>query len=384
MGEVMPTDPAISSSDAYWMQRCLALAQRGAGHVSPNPLVGAVLVGADGHLLGEGWHARYGEAHAEVNAVANARARGASDDDFRSATMYVSLEPCSHFGKTPPCADLIVRLGIPRVVVAHEDPFPEVAGRGLARLRAAGVDVSVGVMATEARQMNAAFLTHVATGRPYVVLKLAQTLDGCMAAHTGHSQWITGPESRARVHALRATLDAVLIGAGTALADDPSLTVRLVAGRNPSRLILDREGTLPSPLRLFNDEHVAQTTVFVQDGAHPVYADLLSERGGHLVHVPIHEGHLDLGAVLNALGKGIGGRRYQSMLVEAGPRLASAFLTQHLADEVQVFIAPKWLGGGQRASHPAPPNFMSDALTWPRHTWETVGPDVLLTAYKTS
>jgi len=375
----MGAETTISLSDAHWMQRCLALATRGAGRVSPNPLVGAVLVSPDGHMLGEGWHARYGEAHAEVNAVADARTRGVTDAELRTATMYVSLEPCSHHGKTPPCADLLVRLGIPRVVVAHEDPFPDVAGRGLARLRAAGVDVSVGVLETEARRLNAAFLTHVATGRPYVVLKLAQTLDGCMATHTGHSQWITSPESRARVHALRATLDAVLIGAGTALADDPALTVRLADGRNPSRIVLDRLGTLPPSLRLFTDEHAAQTLVFVQDGQRPAYTNVLGDR---LVHLPAQDGHLDLGAVLDALGKGIGGRRFQSVLVEAGPSLASAFLAHQLADEVQIFIAPKWLGGGQRASHPAPPNVMSGALTWPRHTWETVGTDVLLTAYK--
>lgn len=364
------------------MQRALALARRGAGAVSPNPMVGAVIVSAGGELLGEGWHARYGEAHAEVNAVADARSRGASDEDFRTATMYVSLEPCSHFGKTPPCADLLVRLGFARVVVAHEDPFPEVAGRGISRLRDAGIAVTTGVMETEARRLNAAFLTHVATGRPYVILKMAQTLDGCMATHTGHSQWVSSPESRSRVHALRATRDAVLIGAGTALADDPALTVRLVEGRNPSRLVLDREGTLPNALRIFTDDLAMQTLVFVRDQCHPAYADALQKRGGHIVSLPEVQGHLDLGALLDLLGKGVGGRRFQSVLVEAGPTLASAFLTQHLADEVQIFIAPKWLGGGQQASHPAPPALMSDALTWPRHTWETVGPDVLFTAYK--
>ena len=237
------------------MQRCLALAARGAGYVSPNPLVGAVLVGPDGDVLGEGWHRRYGGPHAEAEAVRDAEARGHAGR-LAEATLYVSLEPCSHHGKTPPCADLIVDRAIPRVVVAHEDPFPEVAGRGLRRLRA---EVTVGVGEREARRLNEAFLRHVATGRPLVSLKWAQTLDGQVATRSGDSRWVSSEASRALVHRWRAEMDAVLVGAGTARADDPRLTVRHVEGPQPLRVVLDRAGALPPSLQLFSDAQAGRT-----------------------------------------------------------------------------------------------------------------------------
>src|SRR5690606_28475973 len=196
------TAPRSPTDDAL-MQRCLDLAARGAGHASPNPLVGAVLVSPDGEVLGEGWHRAWGGPHAEVEAVRDAEARGHAGR-LAEATLYVSLEPCSHHGKTPPCTDLVLERRIPRVVVAHEDPFPEVAGRGLRRLRAAGVDVAVGVLAREARRLNEAFLRHVTTGRPLVTLKWAQTLDGQVATASGDSRWVSSEESRALVHRWRA------------------------------------------------------------------------------------------------------------------------------------------------------------------------------------
>jgi len=374
------------------MQRCLDLAARGAGHASPNPLVGAVLVSPDGEVLGEGWHRAWGGPHAEVEAVRDAEARGHAGR-LAEATLYVSLEPCSHHGKTPPCTDLVLERRIPRVVVAHEDPFPEVAGRGLRRLRAAGVDVAVGVLAREARRLNEAFLRHVTTGRPLVTLKWAQTLDGQVATASGDSRWVSSEESRALVHRWRAEQDAVLVGAGTARADDPRLTVRHawpgrqpgLEGRQPLRVVLDRVGALPSSLRLFTDGHAGRTVAVVGEAARPGYARALAAAGGRLLRVPERDGHLDLGVVLDRLGAGEGlpeGQRpVQSLLVEAGPGLATAFLQRDLADRLFVFVAPKVLGRGTPAVGDLGVSRMAEALTSAEAAWEPVGSDVLFRGY---
>ena len=367
------------------MDRALALAARGAGAVSPNPLVGAVLLGPDGATWGEGWHGHYGGPHAEVWAVRDAERRGFGGR-LREATLVVTLEPCSHHGKTPPCADLVVSNDIPRVVVAHEDPFPEVAGRGVARMRAAGLDVTVGVRERAARRLNEAFLTRVRTGRPLVTLKTAATLDGRVAAATGDSRWVTSPEARALVHRWRAETDAVLVGAGTARADDPALTVRdvpLRAGQtHPLRVVLDREGALPPTLTLFSDG-AAPTLAVTSRASRPAYAEALVE-GGAVVSLPERSGHLDLGALLDRLGAGeglpAGARPVQSLLVEAGPGLATALLEADLVDRVLWFVAPKILGAGLEAVGDLGATRMADARTFVEARWETVGPDALLRA----
>ena len=370
------------------MARALELARRGAGAVSPNPLVGAVLVAPDGEaVLGEGWHGRYGGPHAEVWAVRDADRRG-HGDRLAEATLVVTLEPCSHTGKTPPCADLVVARGIPRVVVAHEDPFPAVAGRGIARLRAAGAAVAVGVLERAARRLNEAFLTHVRTGRPLVTLKTAATLDGQVAARSGDSRWVTGPEARARVHAMRAEADAVLVGPGTARADDPALTVRhvpLAPGQAPPlRVVLDREGALPPGLAAFTDG-AAPTLAAVAEGRRPAYAGALAAQGGAVLELPTAGGHLDLGALLGRLGAGDGvpgGRRVQSVLVEAGPGLATALLGADLVDRVAWFVAPKILGAGLPAVGALGAGAMADALLFAESRWEALGADALLLGHR--
>ena len=371
-------------TDANRMDRALALAERGAGAVSPNPLVGAVLVGPDGDVWGEGWHGRWGGPHAEVWAVRDAERRG-HGDRLPEATLYVTLEPCAHTGKTPPCADLVVERGIRRVVVATEDPFPAVAGRGIARMRAAGVDVAVGVRGPAARRQNEPFLTHTRTGRPLVTLKVAATLDGRVATVTGDSRWVTGSRARALVHRLRAEADAVLVGAGTARADDPALTVRDAplpdGARPPLRVVLDRPGTLPPTLHLFTDG-AAPTLAVVAEGAAPPYADALRQRGGAVLAAPVAGGHLDLGAVLDQLGAGDGlpdgVRPVQSVLVEAGPGLATALLAGDLVDRVWWFVAPKVVGEGTPAVADLGLRRMADALTFVESRWETHGDDALL------
>ncbi|MEM1269727.1 MAG: bifunctional diaminohydroxyphosphoribosylaminopyrimidine deaminase/5-amino-6-(5-phosphoribosylamino)uracil reductase RibD [Bacteroidota bacterium] len=353
------------------ISRCIELARLGAGSVSPNPMVGSVIVDADGRVVGEGYHQRYGEAHAEVNAVADAKRNGANLHD---ATIYVSLEPCSHHGKTPPCADLIIREGIPRAVIGMRDPFPKVDGAGIERLRAAGVEVTVGVLEDECRRLNRAFIHHVQTGRPLVTLKIAQTLDGRTATATGESKWITSEDSRRRVHQWRAEQDAVLVGAGTAHADDPSLTVRLAEGRNPIRIVLDRAGTLPPTLKLFTDAHAGQTLVVTAEDVRPSYI-------GPALHLPapVVNGHVDLTWILDRLGAGDTplGRPVQSVLVEAGTGLATAMLP--LADRIALFLAPKLLGS------PARPAFgdlgierMHEAIGMRIETVEQAGEDVLV------
>ena len=374
----------MKKNHAAWMRRCLALAARGAGRVSPNPLVGAVLVGPGGNTLGEGYHAQYGGPHAEPRALAAAEDKHGAEA-LRAATLYVNLEPCSHHGKTPPCADLIVEKEVPHVVVGMADPFPEVAGRGLARLRAAGVTVEVGVLKDEGRRLNEAFTHHVATGRPLLTLKIAQTLDGQVATRTGDARWISGKAARTCVHQWRSELDGVLVGSGTARADDPRLTVRHVEGRQPQRFVLDRTAALLPSLRLFSDAFAGRTTAILSEDADaPPYTEKLRRAGGRLWRLPERDGHLDLEALLQRLGAegGPGGRPLQSLLVEAGPGLATALFRQDLADRFFLFIAPKLVGSGMPALRDLGVEKMAGALTFAAHTWETVGGDLLFKGYR--
>ena len=369
------------------MRRCLELAERGAGHVSPNPMVGAVLVGPEGALLGEGWHERYGGPHAERHVVADVERRFGAEaaSALRTATLYVNLEPCSHHGKTPPCADLVLERAIPRVVVGMIDPFSEVAGRGVERLRAHGLDVRVGVLERDCRRLNEAFVHHVRAGRPLVTLKIAQTLDGQVATRTGDARWVSGEASRRLVHRWRAELDGVLVGSGTARADDPALTVRHVGGRQPTRIVLDRAGTLPPDLKLFTDASAAHTLAVVGPAAEPAYARALQAAGGDVLRVPEAAGHLDLEALLDRLGRDggrEGGRPMQSLLVEAGPGLATALVRHDLADRLLLFIAPKLVGRGVPAFGPLHIERMRDALTFAEQRWERVGEDLLFWGYR--
>jgi diaminohydroxyphosphoribosylaminopyrimidine deaminase / 5-amino-6-(5-phosphoribosylamino)uracil reductase len=372
--------------DPRHMDRALALAARGAGRVAPNPLVGAVFVGPEGEVLGEGWHGAYGGHHAEVWAMLDAERRGLAHL-LPESTLYVTLEPCNHHGKTPPCTDLILERGIPRVVAALEDPFRTPTGGGLDRLRAAGVDVRVGVRRHEAARLVEPFTRHVTTGRPFVTLKLAQTLDGRVATASGDSRWISGEAARTTVHRWRHEHGAVLVGAGTARADDPELTVRHVplpeGAPQPLRVVLDRAGALPPSLRLFTDAHTDRTLAVVGEEAWPAYAADLTARGGRLIRLPQRGGHLDLPALLDALGQGVPPyRRQQALLVEAGPRLATAFLRQGLADRLQAFVAPKLAGGDARPAFTAlGVEAMADALTFAEHRWEPIGEDLLFTGH---
>jgi diaminohydroxyphosphoribosylaminopyrimidine deaminase / 5-amino-6-(5-phosphoribosylamino)uracil reductase len=366
-----------------WMRRCIELARQGAGRVSPNPMVGAVLVSPEGEVLGEGWHTAFGAPHAEVEAIARAGASH-SDDEISRARLYVNLEPCSHHGKTPPCSDHILRSGIRKVVAGMLDPFRQVSGRGIRRLKGGGVEVIAGVLGAECFRLNEAFVRHVTSGLPLVTVKQACTADGRVATASGDSRWISGLASRALVHRWRAEMDAVLVGSRTARMDNPRLTVRHVVGRQPLRVVLDREADLPSALNLFSDDQAHRTVALVQEGLTPPYASQLQEAGGRVLGCPLRGDKLDLRSVLRILGRELlnEGRPVQSVLVEAGPGLASALWEHDLCDRYCLFISPRVLGGGEptlRTGHAA---VMSEATRFDSHEWEQVGDDMLLTGFR--
>lgn len=324
-----PADARHAASDESWMARALELARLGWGQVSPNPLVGAVITNY-GSIVGEGAHRRFGESHAEVEALA------AAGEHARDATMYVTLEPCTHHGKTPPCVDAIIRAGVSRVVIAVRDPNPQ-AGGGVEQLRAAGIRVDLGVLVDEATELNAPFLHAFRSDRPWVTLKLAVSLDGAIAHASRTTSWLTGPESRRRVHYLRAGADAVAVGMGTVLADDPLLTVRdsdppRVA---PTRVIFSRTGRLPLTSRMAQRSYEAPILVFAT-APDPSYAHALHGLG---VEAIAASSLTDSLRVLRVRG-------IQSLLVEGGASLVASFLHEDLIDRLVLFQAPIVLGEG--------------------------------------
>ncbi|MCL1817990.1 MAG: bifunctional diaminohydroxyphosphoribosylaminopyrimidine deaminase/5-amino-6-(5-phosphoribosylamino)uracil reductase RibD [Spirochaetaceae bacterium] len=336
----------FSAFDLQCMKRALRLARRGEGRVSPNPLVGAV-VARGGRVLGEGWHRRYGGPHAEAMALAAVRAAG---EDTAGADLYCTLEPCAFTSPEkhqPPCTDLVRKSGIRRVVIANKDPNPRVNGKGIRTLRKAGIQVETGLLSAQGEELNRAFFTFQRLGRPFVHLKIAQSLDGKIAAlKAGRGpQWITGGESRKIVHRMRGCCDAVLIGKGTALADDPELTVRHTRGRNPARVVLDSRLALPLGAKLLAQDEPQKTIIFCAAGADKRKIQALKSRGARVIPLPKNRGGkgLSLRAALAALGE-TGAR---SVLVEGGEKVFSSFLREGLWDRLSVFIAPLILGTGK-------------------------------------
>lgn len=323
----------MGRSDEQFMHLAIALGRRGLGQVWPNPAVGCVIV-RDGVIVGRGWTQPGGRPHAEVVAL------GQAGEAARGAVAYVSLEPCAHHGHTPPCADTLIDAGVARVVTALTDPDPRVAGRGHAMLRAAGVDVVEGVCAEPARAAQAGFLSRVRRGRPMVTLKLALTLDGRIATRAGESRWITGPQARRRVHMLRAMHDAVLVGAGTARADDPDLRVRdLGVTRQPVRVVLDSRLSLDPYGRLGQSLEAGPVCLLHGPQAGP-QGPVWRTKGAELIEVPQGAGGLDVGAALAALGA----RGITRVLCEGGGALAASLIAAGLADEIVVFSAGHLFG----------------------------------------
>lgn len=340
-----PSEPSISPSDdpiRHGMTRALELARLAIGRVEPNPMVGCVIT--DGStILAEGYHQQFGHAHAEINALRQAHERGIN---LRDKTLIVTLEPCSHHGKTPPCADAVIASGIRRVVIAMQDPFDQVAGRGIAKLCEAGIDVEVGLMQAQARELNCAWLKRLETGLPWVTLKWAQTLDGRIATRTGDSQWISGDASRHRVHQLRAISDAIMVGAATAATDDPSLTARDVEVRREARkVVIDPTLRLTDRAKIMNEPTRVTLAISEQAASDPDTADRKREfqqRGVEIVVLPLNEtGSLRLLPLLKHL---VDKHDATRILVEGGGILHGHLLQQQLADELLVFVAPKLLG----------------------------------------
>jgi diaminohydroxyphosphoribosylaminopyrimidine deaminase/5-amino-6-(5-phosphoribosylamino)uracil reductase len=330
----------MSSFDEQMLRRALELAEKGRGHVEPNPLVGAVLV-KDGRVIGEGWHERFGAAHAEVTALA---AAGAAS---RGATLYVTLEPCCHHGKTPPCTDALMGAGVARVVAAMADPFPQVCGQGAAQLRGAGISIEVGLLEAEARRLNAPYLKLLATGRPYVHAKWAMTLDGKIASRSGDSKWISNEASRRLVHQLRGRMDAIIIGIGTALADDPLLTARPPGPRTACRVVLDSHGRLPLSCQLAATARETPTLVVTASPADTAGAAALRAAGCEVLCLQASKaGRPGVDDLLQELGR----RRFTNILVEGGSEVLGSFLDARAIDEVHVFLGPRLLGGKQARS----------------------------------
>jgi diaminohydroxyphosphoribosylaminopyrimidine deaminase/5-amino-6-(5-phosphoribosylamino)uracil reductase len=322
--------------DARFMRRALELAERARGLTSPNPLVGAVVV-SDGEIVGEGYHERAGGPHAEVVALAAAGARS------RGATLYVTLEPCSYHGRTPPCAPAVIGAGIRRVVVASIDPNPRVRGRGLSALRSAGVEVTDALLAEDAERQNRTFVTAMRLGRPHVTLKAAMTLDGRIADLHGQSKWITGAPARAVAHRLRSESDAIVVGVGTVLRDDPALTVRRERPwpREPYRVVLDTHARTPAGARLIAAGTPACALVITGAGASPAGVAALRATGATVASAEVRDGHLDLRAVLALLAD----LEVRGVLVEGGGEIHGALVDAGLVDRVAVFVAPRLLGG---------------------------------------
>jgi diaminohydroxyphosphoribosylaminopyrimidine deaminase / 5-amino-6-(5-phosphoribosylamino)uracil reductase len=319
------------------MHRALAEAARGRGRVEPNPMVGAAVV-QDGRLVGYGHHANFGGPHAEVVALERV-------GPVKGATLYVTLEPCRHHGKTPPCTELIISSGVARVVAAMRDPFPQVAGGGFARLREAGVAVDCGIGEREARRLNGPYLKRLATGRPYVIAKWAMTLDGKTATAGGDSRWITRPRSRSLVHERRGEMDAIVIGVGTALADDPELTARPEGPRRAVRVILDSAARLPPDGKLARTARETPVCVVVTDRAKKERLELLRAVGCEILEFP-NSDQVPIAQLLDALGR----RQFTNVLVEGGGRVLGSFWDASEVDEVDVFVAPIIEGGGHAAS----------------------------------
>lgn len=321
-------------TDEEYMQRALALAMKAEGDTSPNPMVGCVIVDDEGNIVGEGYHHKAGQPHAEVNALAEAK------NLAQGATAYVTLEPCAHYGRTGPCCVALARAGIKKVVVACTDPNPKVAGQGIAYLRLQGVEVVTGVCEKEALRLNERFFAWITKQRPFITLKYAMTLDGKIAAANGDSKWITGEAARTLAHRLRKQHDAVLVGIGTVLEDDPELTTRMVQGKNPVRVVLDSKLRISLMATVLNP--AAETIIFTSTEADEDKANALNALPNvEVVRLPLVSGKLPIAQVVRVLAE----RGLTSLLVEGGSEVHGAFYDAGLADRVYAFIAPKIIGG---------------------------------------
>lgn len=352
------------------MFKCLQLAERGRGSVEPNPMVGCVIV-AGGRIVGKGWHKSYGGSHAEVEALRDAGSTA------RGATMYVSLEPCNHHGKTPPCTEAIIAARIRKVVIGMPDPNPEVTGNGADRLREAGITVVEHVERERCEALNEVFLANALEKRPFILLKVAQTLDGYIAAQKGTSHWITSDESRTEVHRLRSLYDAVLVGAETVRKDNPALTVRHIEGRNPWRIIFTRSWNLPLSSAVFTDDVKERTIIVTSKKSareHSTMVAKLRKQGVHVIDVTTDV--MEFASLKSALSRLQKEFTIRSILVEGGAEVFSAFMRARLVDRLDVFTGPKIIGQGRGAFSALRPLHLTDAFRFRVEDVHQMGGDV--------
>ena len=356
-------------SDEKFMAEALRIAKNAEGRVSPNPMVGAVIV-KDGKIIAEGWHRKAGTPHAEVHAL------NMADELAKDSTMYVTLEPCSHFGRTPPCANKIVDAGIKKVVVAMKDPNPLVAGRGIEILKAAGIEVEVGILEDDARRLNEVFLKYITKKIPFVTAKFACSLDGKISTVTGESQWISCEESRNFVHHLRDINDGIMVGIGTILADNPSLTARIENGKNPVRIIVDSMARTPLDSKILNDG-AAKNIIAVTENAPTEKIDALKNLGAEIIVAG--NSQVDLKILMAELAS----REITSVLLEGGGILNFSMFRAGLIDKVFAFVAPKIIGGKNALSPVAGGGFekLSDAVNLENLAAEKIGSNILISGY---
>jgi diaminohydroxyphosphoribosylaminopyrimidine deaminase / 5-amino-6-(5-phosphoribosylamino)uracil reductase len=358
------------NKDNQYMLKCLQLAERGRGDVEPNPLVGALIV-AGGRIIGKGWHRKYGGPHAEVEAIADAGGLA------HGATMYVSLEPCNHYGKTSPCTQAVIDAGIRKVVIGMPDPNPDVAGHGARRLRDAGISVTEDVERERCESLNEVFMVNITARRPFILLKVAQTIDGHIAALKGTSHWITSEESRIEVHRLRSVYDAVLVGAETVRKDNPSLNVRHVEGRQPRRIVLTRSWNIPLSSSVLSDADAMRTIVITSKKAaraHAEKVDILRKRGVSVIDVTTDT--LEYASLKSAMHILFSEMSIRSILVEGGAEVFSTFLRARLADRIDIFTAPKIIGQGKGAFSGLRPLHLTDAYRYRIEDVMRMGADV--------
>jgi diaminohydroxyphosphoribosylaminopyrimidine deaminase/5-amino-6-(5-phosphoribosylamino)uracil reductase len=357
--------------DEQWMKRALRLAEKGRGRTSPNPLVGAILV-KNGKVVAEGYHAKAGEAHAEIIALQRAKERA------KGATLYINLEPCTHYGKTPPCAPQVIKAGVKSVVIGMEDPNPLVRGKGIGTLKKAGLNVHAGILERECQRLNEAFCKYIVAKEPFVILKVAATLDGKISTREGDSKWISGEASRRFVHKLRDEVDGVLVGIGTVLRDDPLLTTRIKGGRDPYRIVLDSQLKIPEEAKVIGD-FPARVVIATTESAPEDKMERLRKRGVRILPLESKEGKIDLKSCLSKLGE-IG---MMSLMVEGGNQVNGSFLDEGLIDKLLLFLSPKLIAdpqapgifGGKGVSK------LQEAIPLKEMKARRIGEDILLEGY---
>ena len=354
-----------------WMQHALDISRQAIGYTAPNPMVGAVLLDAEDNFIAEGWHEKFGEAHAEVHVLEQAGVRA------RRGTLIVTLEPCSHFGKTPPCTQAIIRSEVAKVIIAILDPNPLVAGSGVEKLRAAGIIVQVGLLAKEAKRLNEVFLKWITQQRPFVAAKFAMTLDGKIATNNGDSKWISCPTARQYAHTLRTTYAAILVGGNTVRLDNPELTCRLVAGRNPIRIVLTNSFDLAIDSKIFLNDGVP--TLLITTIGNANYQQFKNLANVEIIELAATNGQVELTELLKFLAQ----RQISSLLVEGGSEIHAGFFKAGLVDKVYAVIAPKIIGGNQAKSPIGDLgiDYMAQALQLEDLEMEKLENDVLITGY---